>query len=68
MTKENLLKKYPIGSRVKLKKMDDKNAPAIGTLGTVDFIDDILTIFVNWDNGSRLGVVYGEDEIERIGD
>ena len=32
----------------------------------VDFVDDIGTVFVNWDNGSRLGVVYGEDVIKRI--
>jgi hypothetical protein len=34
-----------------------------GDLGTVDFIDDAGSIFCIWDNGSKLGVAYGEDEI-----
>ena len=42
MTKEELLKKYPIGSRVRLLKMDDVQAPPIGTLGTVKGVDDII--------------------------
>lgn len=64
MTKEELLKKYPVGSRVRLLKMDDIQAPPIGTLGTVKGVDDILSILVSWDNGSGLNVVYGEDQIE----
>lgn len=66
MTKEELLKKYPIGSRVRLLKMDDIQAPPIGTLGTVKGVDDILSILVSWDNGSGLNVVYGEDQIELV--
>ena len=64
MRKDELLKKYPIGSRVKLLKMDDVQAPPIGTKGTVVGVDDIGSILVNWDNGSRLNVVYGEDRVE----
>jgi len=37
-----------------------------GDQGTVQFIDDIGTIFVNWDCGSGLGVAYGEDIIRKI--
>lgn len=66
MTKEELLKKYPVGSRVRLQKMDDIQAPPIGTLGTVKGVDDILSILVSWDNGSGLNVVYGEDQIELV--
>jgi len=32
-----------------------------GEKGTVDFIDDMGTIFVSWDCGSNLGLVPGED-------
>ncbi len=32
-----------------------------GTVGTVKFIDDTGTIFVDWDDGSRLGMVPGAD-------
>ena len=61
--KERLEKKYPAGTRVVLEQMDDFQAPPIGTKGTVVGVDDIGTIFVNWDNGSSLGVIYGEDRI-----
>ena len=66
MTKEELLKKYPVGSRVRLLKMDDVQAPPIGTLGTVKGVDDILSVMVSWDNGSGLNVVYGEEQIELV--
>ena len=59
-----LRKQYPQGTRVVLVRMNDpytKLQP--GDLGTVDFIDDAGTQFCRWDNGSTLGVVFGEDEI-----
>ena len=46
--------------------MDDPQAPSIGTLGTVIGVDDVGTIHVNWDNGSSLGVAFGEDDCRRI--
>lgn len=52
---------YTAGTRVKLTKMDDVQAPPIGTLGTVIGVDDTGSILVDWDNGSGLNVVYGED-------
>ena len=58
---EHIKKQYPIGCRVRLVRMNDIGAPPIGTKGSVEFIDDTGTIFCLWDNGSRLGVVYGED-------
>ena len=58
---EKLRKMYPIGAEVELVKMDDAQAPPVGTMGVVEFIDDIGTIHVKWENGSSLGVVYGED-------
>lgn len=57
---------YPKGTRVELVKMDDMHAPPIGTLGTVRCVDSIGTIHVNWDNGSTLGVVLGEDICRKI--
>ena len=59
-----LRRQYPKGARVALVRMNDpytKLRP--GDLGTVDFIDDVGTLFCRWDNGSTLGVVFGEDEI-----
>lgn len=58
---ERLRKMYPVGTKVELARMDDAQAPPVGTKGVVEFIDDIGTIHVKWENGSSLGVVYGED-------
>ena len=57
---------FPRGCRVELVRMDDPQAPPIGTLGTVIGVDDVGTIHVNWDNGSRLGVAFGYDDCRRI--
>jgi hypothetical protein len=61
---EELRKRYPKGTRIKLIHMDDVQTPPSGCMGTVRFVDDIGTIHVAWDNGSSLGVVYGVDEVE----
>ena len=63
---EALREKYPAGCRVKLTKMDDVQAPPIGTFGTVDCVDDIGSIHVKWDTGSRLAVAYCADECQKI--
>ena len=56
--------RYPVGTRVALVYMDDpytKLRP--GDRGTVHHVDDTGTVFVNWDCGSGLGIVYGVDSI-----
>ncbi len=65
-TIQKLVQRYSEGTRVKLIKMSDNSAPPIGTLGTVLDIDSTGTIFVHWDNGSGLGVIYGEDDCEVV--
>ena len=57
---------YPIGCRVVLERMDDLQAPPIGTEGTVRGVDDTGSVMVDWDNGSGLHVVYGEDRCRKI--
>ncbi len=57
---------FPAGSRVMLDRMDDIQAPPIGTLGTVLGVDDAGSIMVAWDTGSSLSVVYGEDRCHTI--
>ena len=53
---------YPHGTRIRLNSMEDPYAPvAPGTEGEVDFVDDIGTIHMKWDNGRALGIVPGED-------
>lgn len=63
---ERLRERYPVGTRVELVRMDDVQGPPIGTKGTVKGVDDIGSILVQWDNGSSLNVVYGEDECKII--
>jgi hypothetical protein len=66
-TVERLRRQYPKGTRVALVSMSDPYSTLMpGNEGTVTFVDDTATIFVNWDNGSGLGVVYGVDCVERI--
>ena len=57
---------YPAGTRVRLIKMDDFQAPPAGTEGVVSYVDDIGTIHVRWDNGSGLGLAWDEDQFEKI--
>ena len=64
----SLRERFPQGARVELVRMDDLQAPPIGTLGTVFGVDDSGSIMVRWDNGSGLHVIYGEDECRKVGE
>lgn len=57
-----LRERFPKDTRVELVKMDDPQAPPIGTKGTVRGVDDIGSIMVAWDTGGSLNVVWGEDQ------
>ncbi len=64
---QSLRGRYPKGTRVELVRMNDPyTSLKPDSLGTVDFVDDVGTIFCLWDNGSTLGVVYGEDEVRAV--
>ena len=63
---EAIRKEYPAGTRVRLLKMDDIQAPPVGTKGSVVGVDDIGSLLIHWDNGSSLNVVYNEDKVEKI--
>ena len=58
--------KYPAGTRVKLIRMDDPQAPPTGTKGTVIGVDDTGSLLMNWDNGSGLNVIYGVDQVQIV--
>lgn len=63
---KKLREEYPNGCRVELIKMNDFQAPPVGTRGTVFGVDDTGTIMVRWDNWSSLGIIYGEDQAQKI--
>ena len=64
---ENLRQRYPVGTRIVLHRMDDPYAPIPpGTKGTVTYVDDMGQIGVNWDNGSGLSLVPGEDIFSKV--
>lgn len=65
-TVERIRTQYPVGCRVELVRMDDPQAPPVGTKGTVRYVDDIGSLGVAWDNGSSLQVVYGEDLCRKL--
>jgi hypothetical protein len=50
------------GDRVRLISTTDRYTSLLpGAQGTVRRIDDFGTVHINWDCGSRLGLVPGED-------
>jgi hypothetical protein len=65
-TVEMLRSGYPNGMRVRLVKMNDLQAPPLGTEGTVVGVDDTGSLLMHWDNGSHLNIVYGSDEVEKV--
>ena len=67
-TVARLRSQYPTGSRVELISMNDPYTTLNpGDRGTVEFVDDTGSIFVKWDSGSGLAVVYGVDAVRKSG-
>jgi hypothetical protein len=59
------MKKDLAGKRIELVSTTDPyTSLKPGDKGTVDFVDDIGTVHVTWDNGSKLGLVPGEDQFK----
>jgi len=51
-----------VGTRVRLQHTSDQYTTLRpGDEGTVNLVDDLGTVHVHWDSGSRLGLVPGED-------
>lgn len=67
-TVDRIRREYPAGTRVELVRMDDPQAPPVGTKGTVLGVDDTGSLLMRWDNGCGLNVVYGEDECRKAGE
>ena len=59
--------RYTPGTRVELVSTTDPYTNLKpGDRGIVTMVDAIGTVFVDWDNGSTLGVAYGADEIRVV--
>ena len=55
------------GDRVELvSTTDEYTTLKSGDRGTVRNIDDLGTVHINWDVGSSLGMIPGEDVIRKI--
>lgn len=64
---EMLRERYPKGTRICLDSMENDPHPIpSGTKGTVQFVDDMGTVFCKFDNGRSLGVIPGEDGFHTI--
>ncbi len=63
---ERLRQRYPAGTRIVLHSMDDAQAPPPGTMGTVVYVDDMGQLGVEWDNGSALSLIPGEDSFSKF--
>ena len=60
---------YPKGTRVELMMMGGHFAPIpVGTIGTVEFVDNLGRIHVKWDNGIGCCLVPSKDIFKKIFD
>ena len=62
----SLRERFPQGARVELLRMDDPQAPPIGTRGPVRGVDDSGSVMVAWDGGGSLNVLFGVDECRKV--
>ncbi|MCM1285701.1 MAG: DUF4314 domain-containing protein [Acetobacter sp.] len=58
--------RYPKGTRIELLSMNDSQAVPPGTRGTVDYVDDLGSIHMNWDNGRTLAICPQEDNFRKL--
>lgn len=66
---KRIKQKYKSGLKIELIRMYDYINPVLpGTKGTVDFVDDLGTIHMKWQNNSTLGLTVGLDEFKILED
>lgn len=63
---ERIKERYKRGTRIELNdQMTGESIPA-GMRGSVDMVDDIGDIHMNWDNGRSLALIPGVDDFKTI--
>lgn len=63
---QEIKRRYPPGTRIRLIDMDDPQAVPPGTEGEVLRVDDAGQLMMKWDNGRTLSLIPGEDRFEVI--
>ena len=63
---DKMRERFPAGTRVEMDYMDDPDAILPGTKGTVDHIDDVGQIHVNWDKRRYIAIIPEEDSFHKI--
>lgn len=64
---ESIRAQFPEGTKIVLDRMGDDPRPVPpGTRGTVAFVDDIGTVFCDFENGRHLGLIPGEDSFHKV--
>lgn len=67
-TAEQLRKRYPKGTCLRLKKpLDDPFTPkSTGDVMVVDYIDDMGQIHGRWKSGGSIALLFGVDDFETV--
>lgn len=66
---EIMKQRYPEGTRICLDSMvNDPDPIPSGTKGTVEFVDDMGTVFCKFENGRSLEIIPDEDSFHKIQD
>lgn len=64
---ESIKNKYPKGTKIELINICDEYSDLMpGDVGVVDYVDDLGTIHMKWENGSSLGLIEGIDSFTII--
>lgn len=63
---EKIKAEYPEGTKIELVHMVDPYAVEDATVGEVDYVDDIGSIHMKWENGRTLALIPGVDEFNKI--
>ena len=63
---DRIRRDYPVGTIIEIQKMDDPQAPPVGTLGEVVGCDSMGDLLMKWSNGSSLKVILSEDRVRKV--